>query len=128
MTEKTTERPSVPRTKGCAVCAHVEVEAVNAGLALGKSPRRLARAFELLKAHQIKAHRDRCLGGHPLRVLAESMGYILVEEEQQEDGEHPKAMVETTESDGVLQRERGQLLTKTHVGRANRQERKLDKT
>jgi hypothetical protein len=91
MTETTCHHPQrrVPLAKPCPVCASIEARIVDLGLAAGRSPRRLARSFKLLKAHQIRRHRDRCLGGEPLRAVAEKMGYELIEEpviEEAKDG------------------------------------------
>jgi len=44
----------------------------------------LARRVLNLSKKQLKHHRNVCMEGDPLRVLAESMGYELIDEPEQE--------------------------------------------
>jgi hypothetical protein len=75
-----TETKTVPprTTPSCPACSMVrrEVEALNVGLALGKSPRRLSRSFLGLSRSQIKRHRDRCLGGDALLHVSWERGWL----------------------------------------------------
>jgi len=67
----------------CRVCELLgrERRYVDLALARGRSPRWIARRFlNLSKAH-FAHHRDTCLQGDPIKVVARSMGFELVEEE-----------------------------------------------
>lgn len=92
MTETKTAPPRT--TPSCPACSMVrrEVEALNVGLALGKSPRRLSRSFMSLSRVQIKAHRDQCLLGDPLGAVARERGWT----------DEPKAAVETSRNTAKL--------------------------
>jgi hypothetical protein len=52
------------RRAGCPVCHHIERRLTDVGLAIGHSPRWLARRTNNLRAHQIKAHLKGSLGGN----------------------------------------------------------------
>ena len=70
----------------CKVCSHPLRKEIDRALALGKSPAQLARKVLNLSKKQLKHHRNVCMEGDPLRVLAEQMGYELIDEPEQDPG------------------------------------------
>ncbi len=68
----------------CKVCSHQLRKGIDRELALGCSPASLARRVLNLSKKQLKHHRNVCMGGDPLRVLAEEMGYELIDDPEQE--------------------------------------------
>jgi hypothetical protein len=70
----------------CKVCSHPLRKEIDRALALGASPAQLARKFLNLSKKQLNHHRNVCLEGDPLRVLAEQMGYELIDEPEQDPG------------------------------------------
>jgi hypothetical protein len=64
----------------CKVCSHQLRKDIDRALAEGDSPAWLARSVLNLSKKQLKHHRNVCMEGDPLRVLAEEMGYELIDE------------------------------------------------
>jgi hypothetical protein len=70
----------------CKVCSHRLRKDIDRALAEGYSPTWLARNVLNLSKKQLKHHRNVCMEGDPLRVLAEEMGYELIDEPEQDPG------------------------------------------
>jgi hypothetical protein len=68
----------------CKVCSHQLRNDIDRALAEGYSPAWLARNILNLSKKQLKHHRNVCMEGDPLRVLAEEMGYELIDEPEQD--------------------------------------------
>jgi hypothetical protein len=70
----------------CKVCSHPLRKEIDRALARGASPAQLARKTLNLSKKQLARHRNECMEGDPLRVLAERMGYELIDEPEQDPG------------------------------------------